>query len=178
MKKLKTWLENNKIDFTVLYTYEVDDKQLKLSLDQVLAGVLEKVRSEDAVIEALDDINKFYAKNTYLKVQDKENERINEIENFLREMAIHVVYKNKRDFTWEELASNNEFSVEFLKWLMKEKNITEAQMLCDHDDTETYDHKGTFYNSVGECKKCNCSSDNYLDDENLELVWKAWNRNS
>jgi hypothetical protein len=172
MNTLKAWLRKNNIDETVVYVYEVDGEKVKLSFDQVLDGVIRKIRNEHSVINALNSINKYYESR---KPMYTEKERIDEIENFLREMAMHVVYENKADFTWEDLSDQNGYSVDFLKWWMNEKEIKENQMLWDHDDQDTYDKAGTFYNSVGECKKCNCDCDNFLDRADIDLVWRAWN---
>ena len=171
MNKVKDWLKKNNIDETVIYTYEVGGKKVKLNFNKMLSGVKRKMNSEAFIIKALENINKYYKDRDRLYEKD----RVNEIENFLREMAMNIVYENRTDFTWEQLAGDYGYSVEFLKWWMKEKELEEHQMRCDHDDVDTYGTDGMFYNSVGECKKCNCACDNFLERADIDLVWRAWN---
>jgi hypothetical protein len=174
MQKVKNWLKLNNIDFSVVYIYDVDNQKLKIDFDKVLLGVQRKMGDEKSIIRALDNINQYYEKRKDSSFY-QEKDRIDEIENFLREMAMNIIYENNTDFTWGELAAQTEYSVEFLKWWMSEKGIEDYQMLCEHDATDTYDHSGQFYNSVRECKKCNCDCDNFLENSDIELVWKAWN---
>lgn len=181
--KINDWLKNNNLDLSgCQFQYTYQEKIIELSLEQVLDSALERVQYEEQIIKVFDKLRAYYFQKDWwgLKSSSKPEEYlIKEIASYLQDMANHKVFENHNDKTWDELAEAYDMDEDFLKWWAKEKDLSDRQMLCDHDDQAQFSEDGQWYNSVSICMKCLAETNNTLEhNEEIELVYKAWKHQS
>jgi hypothetical protein len=176
--KVRQWLEAQELDlFDCKFKYLVEEKEVSLSYNQVEKACIDRL-GEVRLISIFNEFEDYFKNRWYDRdKKDYKDGLIQEISSFMRDMANYKVFEKHRFFTWKQLAKNFSMDEKFLKWWMKEKDLTEQQMLCDHDDSDQFAEDGRWYNSVGTCIRCKVRMENTLDqNDEVSLVYKAWKR--
>ena len=148
-----------------------DGEPISITDDEAIQGVL-SIMSEDKAVKSI----KAQIEYNY-HGKDKNSQIKKSVDHFMHECGMNQACKSLVDMSWGYLAEETGFSEEFLKWYAKEMNFSDRQMLCHHDDTDSYSSDGNFYNSTGVCKKCLISMNDTVDQaENIEIIYKARTR--
>lgn len=177
---IDVWFASRDLDLSQCqFKYLKDGQELSLPYDQVVLAMLERI-SDYRVIEILNKMEKYYKNEWYdRETKDPEEAILAEAAGFFQDMANYKIFENHRFFSWAELAKDYNMEEEFLKFWMVEQDLSEQQMLCDHDDTDQFSTDGHWYNSVGTCIRCRVDMEKTIDhSDSVELVYKAWKRKS
>lgn len=111
----------------------------------------------------------------YLSVD--ENKKI--FEDFMQTMGEYTSHKDKYDKTLKEVFSDvGDYDEDFVKWFINYRGVSEHQLRCEHNRTDSWSLDGHFYNSIDECTKCGLKECDDIfdscDHELIEDMFEAW----
>lgn len=177
MESLKEFIKNKGINLHEVRTISVNGKSIKMTVEDLIMGVARRM-SPTRFIEVVEKNEKSFP--NYLQSMSTTPKDVllrNELFFFLEDMGVNFHFEGKMESTWKEFEEQFEYDSGFLKWWAKENNVSDQQMFCDHDSSDQFSEDGHWYNSVGTCRKCLLDEELMVDyNENLDLVYSAWNR--
>ena len=151
------------------FEYDVLGEKKKITLSEIRKD-LDK-RNPYWYQHILDN-NVFYRHSTL------EENRVS-LEGYFKDMGIYTAHKGVMDRGMEDVFEDEEISYfhkDFIDWFLNKNNITEQQICCEHDRTDSWTVDGYWVNCLDKCVKCGLEEDNDLEycSEKIEDLYEAW----
>lgn len=164
MKKVKAWLLDHSITVKRKQMFYINGYNLprEMTGTQVIKASIERVGSEDKLIEAMD---RLYKTSPY-----RGRALINELLTHLSTWKVHVgIYDPSMN---EDLNDPK-----YIALYSEKYNVSEQQMRCDHDDYNQYADDGVRRPHTGKCQKCLLDKEGWFWNNNDTyeslLKWKT-----
>ena len=162
---------------TTAFEYEVKNKKKILSLDEVLEGLNKRIPYIQSQEKAFSRILGYYfsKEKSWLTPENlKETHFYTDFFDFLKAMGRIKAHEGVEDQKLKTLLKDYDYSEAFIEWFRDNKNLSLQQIVCEHDQTDTFATDGQFYNSVGTCEKCGCEENESIDSEEVAALYEAF----
>lgn len=159
------------------FTYKINGKEKILSLEEVLLGLEKRIPYTSSIEKAINHMAGYYfnpQRNFLTKPTERESSFYYDLHDFLKAMGRIKAHEGILDNDLDKVLKEYNYSLAFINWIKKEKNLSTQQIVCEHENSDTFSTDGQFYNSIGTCEKCGCEEEDFLDSQTLALLSEAF----